>query len=168
MATSTFSTDIFSADFVLHDDLIDLEVQEIPAKDRDISPMPDIPVASALPATSVVSAVSTISPASLLSEAVTVTSASTILRDSTGSSSVVPQEASSLADSKSVTKRDIRPTFELVSSSRRLMNFVPVKVLCPQADGSYVRHGYTFNAKVLLKPISGPYGNFLGAEKGRK
>lgn len=58
--------------------------------------------------------------------------------------------------------------FDLIQSSLRLRNFIPVKILCDQPDGTYVRQGYTFEAKVLLKPIAGLYGNFVGSKGGEK
>jgi hypothetical protein len=61
-----------------------------------------------------------------------------------------------------------RHSFQLVASSFRLKNLVPIKILCLQADGTYIRQGYTFDAQVLLHPIAGPYGNFRGSEGSAK
>lgn len=58
--------------------------------------------------------------------------------------------------------------FELIKSSPRLRNLVPIKILCARPDGTHARHGCTFTAKVLLKPIAGLYGNFVGSEGGKK
>ena len=78
------------------------------------------------------------------------------------------QPAKDVSRTSSVAFFQKENKFELIQSSPRLRNFVPVKILCDQLDGTHVRHGCTFTAKVLLKPIAGLYGNFVGSEGGKK
>lgn len=73
-------------------------------------------------------------------------------------------------DVSSVTSEespDRNPAFELVGSSLRLRNFVPVKIL-RKYDRGYTPFEICFPADVLLRPISGPYGNYIGASGGER
>jgi hypothetical protein len=75
-----------------------------------------------------------------------------------------------IMDHSSVTSKESsgrKPAFELVGSSLRLRNFVPVKVL-RKYDGGYRPFEVCFPAEVLLDPISGTYGNYIGASGGER
>lgn len=60
-----------------------------------------------------------------------------------------------------------KPSFELVGSSLSLRNFVPVKIL-RKYDGGHRPFEVCFPAEVLLRPISGTYGNYVGASGGKR
>ena len=57
--------------------------------------------------------------------------------------------------------------FELAASSVRLRSFLPVKIIQRHAGG-IKPFEVAFPCEVLLRPISGPYGNFLGCEEGER
>ena len=59
------------------------------------------------------------------------------------------------------------PAFELVGSSVRLRNFMPVKIL-RKIDSGYQPFEICFPAEILVRPISGLYGNYIGASGGEK
>lgn len=84
------------------------------------------------------------------------------------SSTSPAKEGSVTASVSSSANLQREENFELIQSSYRLRSFIPVKVVCAQLDGTHMRLGYTFTAKVLLKPIAGLYGNFVGSEGGKK
>ena len=60
-----------------------------------------------------------------------------------------------------------KPCFELAASSIRLRSFLPVKIIQRHAGG-VKPFEVAFPCEVLLRPISGPYGNFLGCEEGER
>lgn len=62
---------------------------------------------------------------------------------------------------------DSTPAFELVGSSARLRNFMPVKIL-RKIDSGYLPFEICFPAEILVRPISGLYGNYIGASGGEK
>ncbi|KAG5460593.1 MAG: hypothetical protein BJ554DRAFT_7342 [Olpidium bornovanus] len=57
---------------------------------------------------------------------------------------------------------DGTPAFELVGSSVRLRNLMPVKIL-RKIDGGYRPFEICFPAEILVRLISGLYGNYIGA-----
>lgn len=60
-----------------------------------------------------------------------------------------------------------KPPFELAASSLRLRSFLPVKII-QRHEGGIRPFEVTFPCEVLLRPIAGPYGNYVGCDGGER
>lgn len=186
MSATDSPSDVFSADFVLHDDLMDLEVEEslsvnpISANPRTGSKPSAISTSSAAYPASAENVFS-VTPAGKSSDSCAASAAFLSLATPAASDdSTLPASsrlalfsetaAAGAAGPSACTSANAGKThsFELVQSSARLSRFIPVKILCEEPDGSYVRAGYTFTGRVMRSPIAGFYGNYVRSETGEK
>lgn len=58
-------------------------------------------------------------------------------------------------------------SFELAASSARLRTFLPVKII-ERCEGGIKPFEISFRSEVLLSPIAGPYGNYVGSCEGER
>ena len=63
---------------------------------------------------------------------------------------------------------NVESSIVLLASSRRLRDFIPVRLLERKEDGSCTQLSIVVLGRILERPISSPYGNFVGSLNGQR